>query len=425
VCKLSNIKIRVLGSGREVGRAAVAVEKNERFILFDYGVNFDERDIPQLPLTIPPSRIDGVFISHPHLDHVGATPLLYISSKPMSYATPVTKDISRIMLEDFFRLSSYYLPFEYKEIENFLLYTRTISYSSELDVGSWKISFRNAGHLPGSMMISIDNGRRRILYTGDVNTIDTRLVSAANISGLEADTLIIEGTYGDTDHPSREEVERDFIESIKEVVENGGVVLVPSFSLGRSQEILMLLAERIPNLDIKYDGMIRVITETLMSYKNYINKPELLEKATKLFTEVSDWNMRRKVWREPGVIVASAGMLKGGPALYYLKRIADEKNSAVFLVSFQGRNTPGRMLLEGGVFMENGPRVISRVQWFDFSSHAGLSGLLSIAKNVKGLERVIIIHTDPDVGESFKKTIKEELGVEAILPSIGDIIDLR
>ncbi|MGC9009247.1 MAG: MBL fold metallo-hydrolase [Sulfolobales archaeon] len=422
---MSNIKIRVLGSGKEVGRAAVAVEKNERFILFDYGVSFDERDIPQLPLTVPPSKIDGVFISHPHLDHVGAAPLLYISSRPMSYATPVTKDISRVMLEDFLKLSSYYLPFEYREIENFLLYTRTISYSSELDVGSWKVSFRNAGHLPGSMMISVDDGRRKILYTGDVNTIDTRLVSAADVSKLEADTLIIEGTYGDTDHPDREEVERDFIDSIKEVVEDGGVVLVPSFSLGRSQEILMLLAEKVPNLDIKYDGMIRVITEILMSYRNYINKPELLEKAIKLFTEVSDWSMRRKVWREPGVIVASAGMLKGGPALYYLKRIADKKNSAVFLVSFQGRNTPGRMLLENGVFVENGPRVVSRVQWFDFSSHAGLSGLLSIIKSVKGLEKVIIIHTDPDVGENFKRIIEEELGIRAILPSTGEVIELE
>ena len=343
----------------------------------------------------------------------------------MSYATPVTKDISRVMLEDFFKLSSYYLPFEYREIENFLLYTRTISYSSELDIGSWKVSFRNAGHLPGSMMISVDDGRRKILYTGDVNTIDTRLVSAADVSKLEADTLIIEGTYGDTDHPDREEVERDFIDSIKEVVEDGGVVLVPSFSLGRSQEILMLLAEKAPNLDIKYDGMIRVITEILMSYRNYINKPELLEKAIELFTEVSDWSMRRKVWREPGVIVASAGMLKGGPALYYLKRIADKKNSAVFLVSFQGRNTPGRMLLENGVFVENGPRVVSRVQWFDFSSHAGLSGLLNIIKSVKGLEKVIIIHTDPDVGENFKRTIEEELGIRAILPSTGEVIELE
>jgi len=421
---LSNKKIRILGSGREVGRAAIAVEKNERYILFDYGVTFDERDIPQLPLTIPPSKIDGVFISHPHLDHVGAVPLLYISSKPMSYTTSITKDISRIMLEDFYKLSSYYLPFEYREIESFLLYTRTISYASELDMGSWKISFRHSGHLPGSIMVSADDGRNKILYTGDVNTIDTRLVSAADISGLEADTLIIEGTYGDTDHPDRVEVERDFLEAIKEIVEDGGVVLVPSFSLGRSQEILMLLAEKIPNIDVRYDGMIRIITEIFMSYKNYINKPELLEKAVKLFTEVSDWSMRRRVWREPGVIVASAGMLKGGPALYYLKRIADKKNSAIFLVSFQGRNTPGRMLLEKGVFIENGPRVISRVQWFDFSSHAGLSGLLSIIKSTKGLERVIVIHTDPQVGENFKKTIEEEVGVEAILPSIGDVIEL-
>lgn len=421
---MSSLRIRVLGSGREVGRAAIAVEKNERYILFDYGVSFDERDIPQFPLTIPPSRIDGVFISHPHLDHVGAAPLLYISSSPMAYTTAVSKDIASIMLRDFYKLSSYYLPFEYREIENFLLHTRTLSYSSEIDVGSWKASFRSAGHLPGSIMVSIDDGREKILYTGDVNTIETRLTAPADTSGLEANTLIIEGTYGDADHPDRRETEDELISSIREVLDEGGVVLIPAFSLGRSQEVLMLLAERLPEADVKYDGMIREITDTLMNYKNYVNKYDLLRKAVEIFTEVSSWEMRRKVWREPGVIVSSAGMLKGGPALYYLKRIADKKNSAVFLVSYQGRNTPGRMLLEQGVFIENGPRVVSRVQWFDFSSHAGLSGLMSIVRSVKGLERVVIIHTDPGVGEYFKRVIEEEIGVEAILPSIGDVISL-
>ena len=134
--------------------------------------------------------------------------------------------------------------------------------------------------------------------------------------------------------------------------------------------------------------------------------------------------MRRKIWREPGIIVASAGMLKGGPALYYLKRIADNKNSAVFLVSYQGKNTPGRMLLEKGVFMENGPRVVARIEWFDFSAHAGRTGLLSIVKNLKSLEKIVIIHTDPDVGEAFADTVKRETGIDAILPRIGDVIEI-
>lgn len=417
-------RIHILGAGREVGRAAIAVEKNDRYILLDFGVTFDDRDIPMLPLTIPPSRVEGVVVTHAHLDHVGAAPMLYISSRPRSHMTPITRDISRLMLYDFLKLSSYYLPFESMEVERFIESSATIGYNREIEIGPYKAIFRDAGHIPGSTMVLLDTGSRRILYTGDINTIETRLVGPADVSGIEAEVLIIEATYGDTDHADRRSVEDRFISSVKEVVEDGGVVLVPAFSLSRSQEILSLLAERLDNIMVSYDGMIKPITEIMLTHIGYIRRPDLLKKANEIFIQVDGWSMRRKIWREPGVIVASAGMLKGGPALYYLKRIADNRKSAIFLVSYQGRNTPGRMLLEKGVFMENGPRVVARVEWFDFSAHAGKSGLLSIIKSIKGLEKVIVIHSDPDVGSSFVKLIKDETGIDALNPSIGDKLDI-
>lgn len=421
---MREISVRVLGGGREIGRSAIAVETDGRFVLLDYGVSFDERDIPILPLTVPPSRVDSIVITHSHLDHTGAAPLMYISAEPMSYTTSLTRDINRIMLDDFYRLSSYYLPFEYREIERFLLHTRTASYDREIEISSWKVVLKNAGHIPGSAMVLLDNGVKRILYTGDINTIETRLVSPADLSNVDAEILIIEGTYADTEHPERSEVERDLIDSIREVIDSGGTVLIPAFSLGRSQEILMLLAEKLPHADVKYDGMIREITSVFLEYEKYINKPELLKKAVEIFTEVSGWDMRRRVWRESGVIVASAGMLKGGPALYYLKRLADKKNSAVFLVSFQGKNTPGRMLLEKGVFVDNGPRVVARVQWFDFSSHAGASGLISVIKSIKSLEKVIIVHSEYSSAEVLRDRVRSETGVDVEIPSIGDVIKI-
>jgi len=422
--KKMNQRIHILGAGREVGRAAIAVEKSGRYLLLDYGVTFDEKDIPMLPLTIPPSMVDGLIITHAHLDHVGAAPLLYISSNPRSYMTPITRDISRLMLYDFLKLSSYYLPFEANEVEKFLESATSVGYGGEVDVGRFRVLFRDAGHIPGSASVLLDDGSKRILYTGDVNTLETRLVGPADLGGLDAEVLIIEATYGDTDHADRSSVEERFVEAVREVVERGGTVLVPAFSLSRSQEILSMLAERLDSYRVSYDGMIRPITEIMLRYLSYIRKPESLKKANDIFTQVDGWSMRRRIWREPGVIVASAGMLKGGPALYYLKRIAGDKNSAVFLVSYQGKNTPGRMILEKGVFMEGGPRVVARVEWFDFSAHAGRSGLLSIVKSIKSLEKVIVIHTDPDVGASFANRVKEELGVDVVLPGIGDVIEV-
>lgn len=417
-------RIHILGAGREVGRAAIAVEKDDRYVLLDFGVTFDDKDIPMLPLTIPPSRVEGVIVTHAHLDHVGAAPMLYISSRPRAYMTPITRDISRLMLYDFLKLSSYYLPFESMEVERFIESSATIGYNREIEIGPYRAIFRDAGHIPGSTMVLLDTGRKRILYTGDINTIETRLVGPADVSGIEAEVLIIEATYGDTDHADRRSVEDRFISSVKEVVEDGGVVLVPAFSLSRSQEILSLLAERLDNIMVSYDGMIKPITEIMLTHIGYIRRPDLLKKASEIFTQVEGWSMRRKIWREPGVIVASAGMLKGGPALYYLKRIADNRKSAIFLVSYQGRNTPGRMLLEKGVFMENGPRVVARVEWFDFSAHAGKSGLLSIVKSIKGLEKAIVIHSDPDVGFSFAKLIKDQFGFDSLNPSIGDKVEI-
>jgi putative mRNA 3-end processing factor len=422
--KKMNQRIHILGAGKEVGRAAIAIEKASRYILLDYGVTFDERDIPMLPLTIPPSSVNGMVITHAHLDHVGAAPLLYISAKPRSYMTPITRDISRLMLYDFLKLSSYYLPFEANEVERFMESSISVKYRDEIDIGGFKAIFRDAGHIPGSISVLLDTGSKRILYTGDVNTLETRLVGPADLGGIDAEVLIIEATYGDTDHAERSVVEARFIESIREVVENRGTVLVPAFSLSRSQEILALLAERLNSYMISYDGMIRPITDVMLRHIGYIRRPESLKRANDIFIQVDGWSMRRKIWREPGVIVASAGMLKGGPALYYLKRLAGDKKSAIFLVSYQGKNTPGRMILEKGVFMENGPRVVARVEWFDFSAHAGRSGLLSIVKGIKSLEKIIVIHTDPEVGTSFANRVKEEIGVEVVLPGIGDVIEI-
>ncbi len=417
-------RLHILGAGREVGRAAIAVEKEGQYILLDYGVTFDEHDIPMLPLTIPPSRIKAHVVTHSHLDHVGASPLLYVSAEPRSYMTPITRDISRLMLYDFLKISSYYLPFETTEVDRFLGSVEPIDYGDTLSIGGFTVRFSDAGHIPGSTMVLLETGGKRILYTGDINTVETRLVGPADTSNMDAEVLIIESTYGDIDHTDRRVVEERFIESVREVLDSGGTILIPAFSLSRSQEILALLAERLRGAPVSYDGMIKQITEIMLSHKKYLRRPEKLEEVEKRFIQVDSWSLRRKIWREPGVIVASAGMLKGGPALYYLKRIANNKNSAVFLVSYQGRNTPGRMLLEKGNFIKNGPRVIARVEWFDFSAHAGKTGLLSIIKSLKSLEKVIIIHTDPEVGASFANTVRDETGIDAMLPRIGDVIEI-
>jgi len=304
---------------------------------------------------------------------------------------------------------------------------REIGYNDVVEVGRFSLELVNAGHIPGSAMVKVYIGNKTILYTGDVNTIETKLVPPADLSRLnDVDIIITEATYGNVDHPPRPLIENLFIESVREVVEEGGTVLVPAFSVGRSQEILMLLAQKMPFTNVFYDGMVRTIIDLLLGSinKKYINKPYLLEKASKEFYRIRGWQDRRKALKQPGVIVASAGMLKGGPSLYYLKKLGQSPRNAIFLVSFQAPTTPGRHLLEFGKPFEGEEKIRARVEWFDFSSHAGRSGLLQIVKSAKSIEKVIIVHSDFETATKYASRIKEELGVDVLTPSDGEEIEI-
>ncbi|MCC6047084.1 MAG: MBL fold metallo-hydrolase [Desulfurococcaceae archaeon] len=419
---MPKLEIRVLGGGLEVGRTAIAVSSGGRTVLLDYGVNFSESDAPQLPEHVRPSELSLVAVTHAHLDHVGAVPLLYTSrAQPVLIMNRPTKAFSEVLIKDFIKVSGYYLPFDEVDWYRAVEFVRYVETGEEVEVEGVTLRTFNAGHIPGSQAYLLDLGDFRVAYTGDVNTVDTRLVRGYDSYGLKADVLIIEGTYADVDHPDREEVERDFIESVREVVESGGNVLVPSFSLGRAQEVLTLLYERFSGGTVYYDGMVRTINSILVSYPEYVNRYELLVRALEEFEEVKSAGQRRKIVRSEGVVVvASAGMLKGGPALYYLKKFYDNPRNAVFLVSYQAPATPGRRLLEQGALEDLGP-VRARVQWFDFSSHTGFSGLLRVIKSFQELEAVVVVHTN-EAAYTLAKSL--EGSYEVYIPRIGEVVEI-
>ena len=281
-----------------------------------------------------------------------------------------------------------------------------------------------SGHIPGSAAALVETDRHRILYTSDINTVETKLVNPAKTEGLKVDTLIIESTYGSTNHPPRGETEKRFLESLVEVVEKGGTVLVPAFSVSRGQEIMSLLAEADFEYPVWVDGMIRQITDIYLQHSEYLAMPGLLAKAKEEFNIVRGWQDRRRAYRMPGVIIASAGMLKGGPSLYYLKRMSDFEENGIFFVSYQGKGTPGRDILERGVYLDREERVRARIEWFDFSSHIDQDNILRTIRGLKGLERVILVHGTPEAQEPLAERIREEFGLEVLTPSNGEEIDL-
>ncbi len=421
---MSSVRIKILGSGREVGRAAIGIERKGRILLLDYGVNFDEEDHPLFPGHVRPRDLDGVVLTHSHLDHIGAAPYLFVSLIPNLYATPVTLDVSRLLLLDMIKLNGPYLPYDDVTVNDMLSNAKTVTYGEAVEAGDFEFELVYNGHIPGSASVLVAVDGHRILYTSDMNTVETKLMEPAKIEGIKADTVIVESTYGASNHPPRREAEDEFYRAVEEVVRKGGTVLVPAFSVSRGQEIACILAERDFDYPVWIDGMIRQIFDIYLEHGEYLRDPILLDKAKKMFRMVKSWQDRRRAFKKPGVIIASAGMLKGGPSLFYLKKIHQNPSNAIFMVSYQAPGTPGRRILEEGVFGEESLPVKARVQWFDFSSHTDQRGILGTLKGIRGLERVVLVHGDPQVQETLKEKIVEEIGVEVLVPDNGDTIDL-
>ena len=422
---MGKTRIRILGSGREVGRAAIAVERDGRILLLDYGVNFDEEDHPIFPGHVRPRDLDGVVLTHSHLDHIGAAPYLFVSMLPRLYATPLTLDVSSLLLKDMIKLNGPFLPYDEVTVEDMLKNATSVTYGDRVEAGEFEFEMLYNGHIPGSAAVLVYVDGHRILYTSDFNTVETKLMEPAQLDGVKADTVIVESTYGASNHPPRREAEEAFYNAVMEVVSKGGTVLVPAFSVSRGQEIAAILAERDFEYPVWLDGMIRQVLDLYLVHGEYLRSPELLSKVEKMFRKVRGWQDRRRAYKKPGVIIASAGMLKGGPSLYYLKKMFADPRNAVFLVSYQAPGTPGRRIIEEGVFGEEEPLPVkARVQWFDFSSHTDQRGILSTLRGLRGVERVILVHGDPAVQEKLKERIEEEIGVEVLVPGNGDVIEL-
>ncbi|AEM39313.1 RNA-metabolising metallo-beta-lactamase [Pyrolobus fumarii 1A] len=415
-----SVEVEVLGGAREVGRASIALRYKGRVLLLDAGVNFDEEDKPVFARTVPPRDVDGIVLTHAHLDHIGTAPAYYITYQPPIIATKPTFEMARLMWEDFLKLNGYYSMYEDAEVKRLMEAAVYARYYSPIRVGDeFSVTLYPAGHIPGSAMVYVEVGGRRILYTGDVNTIYTKLMEPARVDGMPpVDLMIMEATYGASTHPPRKIVEERLVAIVEEVVDRGGTVLIPAFSISRGQEVMMILAERDLGIDVAVDGMVRQVTDIFLENPSYIRNVELLAKAREEFLFVQGWQDRRKVWKRPGVIIASAGMLKGGPSLYYLKKIMGNPKNAVVMVSFQAPGTPGRKILEEGLFHETGEPIRARVEWLDLSSHADRRGLLELVARIKPA-KVLIVHSDGTVADSFAQLVRDKLGVDVEVAEEG------
>jgi len=414
------MSIRFLGSAREVGRAGIAVKSEKNQLLLDYGVMLG--DEPGFPMHIPPKEVDAIVLTHSHLDHSGGVPLFHIQEKKPVYGTQLTFDLAKPLISDFIRLSGYYLSFEFLELQTMMQSSVHLDFRKEVAVGDMKFQLLNSGHLPGGAQVLIEADGKRMVYTGDYNAQDTQLLSGADRDYGDLDAIIIESTYANEIHPPRKEIEKDFMDHVNGVVEKGGTALIPAFSVGRSQEIACVLAANHFEHPVAMDGMAREANRIMMNHSSYMRDPKLFLKALRSAAWVDGWKDRRKIACKPGAIISPAGMLKGGPAAFYIQKVGKKSKNGVFLVGYQIPGTPGRELLDGGKCIIDGKvqDVKAQVKRFDFSSHSGANDLKGAVKDLKGNPKVYVVHGEPATCEMFAEWIKTEVGLDAVAPKTGE-----
>jgi putative mRNA 3-end processing factor len=417
---MGQLQVGFLGGTQEVGRIAITVKTEKTQVLLDYGAMLDHE--PGFPRHIAPKDVDGIILSHSHLDHSGAIPIFYIQGKKPLYTNRMTMELNQLLISDFIHLSSYYLPFEFLELKSMMQNSKHIDFDTEQKVGDMAFQFRNAGHIPGSTQTLIEAEGKRLLYTGDFNIMNTRLLEGAKMNYGDLDAVIIESTYANEDHTQRSELERRFVDECTEVVEKGGVVLVPAFGVGRSQELACVLAAHHFEHPVTIDGMAREVSRVMMNYSQFLRDEKTFADAIHSTNWVEGWRDRRKATRMPGVIISPAGMLKGGPAVFYTSKVGKRSENAVFLVSYQIPGTPGKELLEKRICVIDGKmrKIKARVEHFDFSSHCGASELREALKRLGGKPKVFVVHGAEGNCELLAKWARSELGLEATAPKTGE-----
>ncbi|MBE0517316.1 MAG: MBL fold metallo-hydrolase [Methanophagales archaeon] len=416
------MKLKFLGGCNEVGRSALLVDDK---LLIDYGMR--PSDPPGVPLGVESTAPESVIVSHAHLDHSGMVPSLMNSGKPPRvYMTSVTRDLTMLLGRDTIRVGKEegMVFFDEEDIRRMNDCTHPVAYGERIILNSSDYEFElyNAGHIPGSASVYLrkESEDIRLFYTGDIKMDVTRLMESASPADFPpSDVLLIESTYYDREHRNRAEMEREFIDSIRETLDSGGNAIVPCFAVGRTQEMVMVLHSY--GLTPYVDGMGLSVFNLFKNYPSFLKDAGAMNDAFDSARFVNS-KRRKQVLSEPSVIVTTAGMLNGGPVLYYLKKIREDPKSKVLLTGYQIAGTNGRRLIEEGCVEANGEivKVSAGVEQYDFSAHAGDSELKRLVSRFckRGTEVVFMVHGER-TGD-FAMWTRANFGCEAIAPSNGE-----
>jgi KH/beta-lactamase-domain protein len=451
------VRISCLGGSRQVGRSCFLLQTPESKILIDCGVNVasDRYSYPYIAAPeVDLQDIDAVIISHAHLDHSGFLPYLFkYGYEGPVYCTAPTRDTMALLQLDYIDVSYGQAKksiYSSQDIKNVVKNTITLDYGEVTDITpDVRITLHDAGHILGSSVVHlhVGEGWHNILYTGDFKTKRTKLLNPAHHEFPRVETLITESTYGGSEDEMkpREESEEELCEIIKKTIKRKGKVLVPVLGVGRAQEVMVILEDYFNKEKLKtpiyIDGMVWDVTAICNAYPEFLNK-DIREKIfyskddpflSKTFKRVGSKKERDKVIDgKPCVILATSGMLVGGPSVEYLKKLAGNKKNSIVFVSYQGEGSLGNKIQKGETRLnmegeKNEVELNMQVHVIPgLSGHSDINELVGYVDKMKPQPRkVIVVHGENSKCLNLASTCHKRFKIETTAPRNLDALRLR
>ncbi|OGI14958.1 hypothetical protein A3K63_02945 [Candidatus Micrarchaeota archaeon RBG_16_49_10] len=449
------VRLTFLGGYREVGRSCTIVETPKSKILMDCGLGVGDSDSTKFPYLqtkeFDPAEIDAIVVSHAHTDHMGMVPYLYeYGYEGPFYCTSPTIDLFTMLSMDFIDVmqkNGQQPPFTAKGVKEAVKHSITLDYGEVSDVGpDVRLTFQTAGHLLGSAQVHlhVGQGLHNIVYTGDLKYDRTQLLDPAFTGFQRVETLIMESTYGGQDDvmPHRKESEDALMAAVKKTIERKGKCLIPSFSVGRAQEIMCILNENKFESPVYIDGMIWDATAIHTAYPEYLSSN--VERSiyqgdnpfmNPIFKKLTVQAEREKAWDgEPAVIISTSGMLTGGPVMEHVKALGGDPKNGLLFVGYQAEGTMGRKIQRGlkEIPVSNNGRSSVLNLEMEINTIQGLSGhsdrnqLLNYLSRLKSKpERVLVCHGEATKTVQLAKTIHKIFKIEATSPKTLETVRLR
>jgi len=461
--KAGYVRLITLGAFHEVGRAAMLIQAGASTVLLDCGINpgaqdpsmaYPRFDTDEFDL----EKLDAVVISHAHLDHCGILPFLYKYGYDgpiyCSEPTQVLMTLHQLDYLDVHSREGEHSPFDQKDVREVVTHTIPLRYNVVTDVApDIKLTLHNAGHILGSSIVHlhIGEGLHNIVYSADFKFGRTMMLDPAMAQFPRAETLIIESTYGGPDDimPDREGVEGRLVSIVNETVEKNGKVLIPVPAVGRAQEIMLVLDAYMKNgalreLPVYIEGMVNEATAIHTAFPEYLVrdiKEQILHQdlnpfQSEYFHPVTHPGDRDEIVAGgPCVIIATSGMLEGGPAIDYFRRLAPDARNTLAYVSYQVEGTLGNRIKNGlkevSLFGPDGKiemvKCDMRVESIEgFSGHSDRNQLLGFIKRMMPKPtRIIVNHGERRKSDLFAQNVNRIFGIKTVVPDVLESIRLR